>query len=377
MVRAIELAERGRGSTSPNPVVGAVLVDETGRVLGEGFHERYGSLHAEREAIRQALENGERTAGSTMYVSLEPCAHEGRQPPCTDAILESGIRRVVFASEDPTEKASGTGPSILREAGVMVDRAAAEEIRLADSRNQGFRKRAATGLPFVTYKAAMTLDGKVAAAGGDSRWISCPESRALVHEMRGRCDAIAVGIGTALADDPLLTARAGDGSDRARTASGGSARTALRVVFDRLARLPLDSALIGSLESARLAVVVSSSAPADRIAALEAAGVSVIDAEGDTDADLLCSGLASLSSDFGVSDLLLEGGPHLAGAFFDADQIDRLMFFVAPTVVGSADAPSVIEGAGTRRIADASRALSWSQTRVGDDILLDAIVQEW
>ncbi|MFM9043440.1 MAG: bifunctional diaminohydroxyphosphoribosylaminopyrimidine deaminase/5-amino-6-(5-phosphoribosylamino)uracil reductase RibD, partial [bacterium] len=162
MRRALELAERGRGSTNPNPLVGAVLCSPDGRVIGEGFHARRGEPHAEREAIRDASERGEDPKGGTLYVTLEPCAHHGRQPPCTDAVLESNIARVVYASEDPTEKASGRGPTILREAGIEVVRAAADQVEVADSLNQPFLKRAATGLPLVTYKAALTLVGKVA-----------------------------------------------------------------------------------------------------------------------------------------------------------------------------------------------------------------------
>ena len=378
MRRAIELAEQGRGATSPNPLVGAVLCAPDGRVIGEGFHASLGGLHAEREAIRDSRERGEDPRGGTLFVTLEPCAHHGKQPPCTDAVIESGISRVVFASEDPTDKASGAGPGILREAGVEVDRAAAEEIRLADSQNQAFRKRSLTQLPLITYKAAMTLDGKVAAPGGDSRWISGPESRSLVHEMRSVCDAVAVGIGTALADDPLLTARTGDGSDRSgddvRPSTGSPA---VRVVFDRLARLPLDSALVGSLDVARLAVVISPEAAPERVSALEQSGVEIVRAEGTNDAEILTSGLRVLAEDLDISDLLLEGGPRLAGAFFDAGEIDRLLLFVAPIVVGSAEAPAVIEGSGAKRIAEATRAVSWSHLRVGEDVLLDARLREW
>lgn len=377
MLRALELAERGRGSTSPNPVVGAVLTAADGRVIGEGFHERHGGLHAEREAILAATEHGEDPTGGTMFVTLEPCSHQGKQPPCTTAIIERGISRLVYAAEDPTDKASGSGPALLRDAGIVVDRASEEAVGIAERQNQGFRKVAATSVPYVTYKAAMTLDGKVAAPGGDSRWISCPESRSLVHEMRTVCDAVSVGIGTALADDPLLTARAGDGSERSESRVVDKDEAALRVVFDRNARLPLRSALVESLDSAGLALVVSRKAPEERLSALERAGVTICRAEGESDEDLVTSGLAALAADFGVSDLLLEGGPHLAGSFFDAGQIDRMMLFVAPIVVGSGNAPSVLEGAQTRRIAEASRALSWNQTQVGDDILLDATLKEW
>src|SRR5215216_4971505 len=204
--RALELAEGGRGRVSPNPLVGAVIVRD-GDVIGEGFHAELGGLHAERAAIEDCRARGADPAGSAIYVTLEPCAHEGRQPPCTEAILGAGISRVVYASEDPTDKASGRGPGMLRDGGVDVELAGGPEAAAARLLNQPFRKRARTGRPLVTYKAAMTLDGRVASPTGDSRWISSTESRELVHRWRAECDAVAIGIGTALADDPLLTAR--------------------------------------------------------------------------------------------------------------------------------------------------------------------------
>src|SRR4051812_26374589 len=204
--RALELAGRGRGAVSPNPLVGAVLVRD-GEVLGEGWHATLGERHAERAALEDCRRRGNDPAGATMYVTLEPCAHEGRQPPCTDAILEARIARVVIASEDPSEKASGRGPGILRDGGLEVCFAAGEEAAAARLLNQPFRKHSRTGRPLVVLKMAMSLDGRVATAAGDSRWISGERSRELVHRWRAECDAIAVGIGTVLADDPLLTAR--------------------------------------------------------------------------------------------------------------------------------------------------------------------------
>ena len=225
------------GRVSPNPLVGAVVVRD-GEVIGEGFHAELGGLHAERAALADCARRGEDPAGATMYVTLEPCAHQGRQPPCVEAMLEAGIARVVIASDDPSEKAAGRGPGILRDGGVEVEFAAGEEATAARLLNQPFRKHARTGLPLVTLKLAMSLDGRTATAPGDSPWISGRESRALVHRWRAESDAIAVGIGTVLADDPLLTARDIDG-----------ARQPLRVVFDRQARLPLDSQLLRTLDS--------------------------------------------------------------------------------------------------------------------------------
>src|SRR4051794_41191162 len=202
--RAIALADGGRGATSPNPLVGAVIVKD-GRVVGEGFHAELGGPHAERAALASCTAADAR--GATIYVSLEPCCHQGKTGPCTDAILEAGIARVVVASDDPTEKASGRGLGILRDEGVTVDVAGGELAVRARLANQAFRKHARTGRPWVLFKSAMTLDGKVATPSGDSKWISGESSRARAHRWRATVDAVAVGIGTALVDDPRLTAR--------------------------------------------------------------------------------------------------------------------------------------------------------------------------
>jgi len=263
--RALQLAESGRGRVSPNPLVGAVVVRDGEAVIGEGFHAELGGLHAERAALEDCRKRGEDPAGATMYVTLEPCAHQGRQPPCTEAILEAGIGRVVIGSEDPTEKASGRGPGILRDGGVEVETAAGEEATAARLLNQPFRKHARTGLPLVTLKLAMSLDGLTTPPPGDSPWISSESSRALVHRWRAESDAIAVGIGTVLADDPLLTARGEDAH-----------RQPTRVVFDSGARLPLDSQLIRTLDHSPVLVVASPDADASHQIALREAGVEVL-----------------------------------------------------------------------------------------------------
>jgi diaminohydroxyphosphoribosylaminopyrimidine deaminase / 5-amino-6-(5-phosphoribosylamino)uracil reductase len=230
MRRALELAEGGRGRVSPNPLVGAVLVRD-GRTIGEGFHARLGGLHAETEALEDCRRRGEDPAGATAYVTLEPCAHEGRQPPCTEALAAAGIARVVIASDDPSEHAAGRGPELLVEAGVEVTWLDGPEGNAARLLNQPFRKRALTGRPHVRLKSAASLDGRTATASGDSQWITGSESRALVHRWRAEVDAVAIGSGTALADDPLLTARPADAGDLDQP---------LRVVFDSGARLPVD-----------------------------------------------------------------------------------------------------------------------------------------
>jgi diaminohydroxyphosphoribosylaminopyrimidine deaminase / 5-amino-6-(5-phosphoribosylamino)uracil reductase len=362
--RALELAEGGRGRVSPNPLVGALLARDQ-EVIGEGFHAKLGGLHAERAAIEDCRTRGNDPAGATLYVTLEPCAHTGRQPPCTEAILEAEIARVVYASEDPTEKAAGRGPGILRDEGTDVELAEGAEATLARLLNQPFRKRARTGRPLVTYKAAMSLDGRVAAPSGDSRWISTAESRELVHAWRAECDAVAVGIGTALADDPLLTARTEDAE-----------RQPTRVVFDSQARLPLDSALVNSLDEAPLFVVCSPEAPSARRDALAAAGAEVIAAPGRDRASRLSAALDELSRRE-IQDLLLEGGPTLAGALFDAGEIDAMRLFIAPLVVGAAEARAVLEGEGARRIAEGLRPLATTYEPIGEDLLITSRLREW
>jgi diaminohydroxyphosphoribosylaminopyrimidine deaminase / 5-amino-6-(5-phosphoribosylamino)uracil reductase len=362
--RALELAEGGRGRVSPNPLVGAVLVRD-GEVIGEGFHAELGGLHAERAALEDCHRRGNDPAGASLYVTLEPCAHHGRQPPCTEAIMEAGISRVVYASDDPTDKASGRGPGMLRDGGVGVELAGGPEASAARLLNQPFRKRARSGRPLVTYKAAMSLDGRVASPTGDSRWISSTESRELVHRWRAECDAVAIGIGTALADDPLLTARL-----------EGATKQPTRVVFDSQARLPLDSALVSSLDEASLIIVCAPEAASARRDTLERAGAEVIVAPGRGSRARLEAALHEFGRR-GIQDLFVEGGPTLAGALFDAGEIDEVRLFVAPVLVGSARARAVLEGEGVARIAEGVHPLATSFEQVGEDLLVRARLREW
>jgi diaminohydroxyphosphoribosylaminopyrimidine deaminase / 5-amino-6-(5-phosphoribosylamino)uracil reductase len=364
LARALELAERGLGKVSPNPLVGAVLVRD-GEVLGEGWHERLGGPHAEVEAIRAA--GGADLRGSTLYVSLEPCCHHGLTPPCTDAIVAAGISRVVVASDDPTEKANGRGLGILRDEGVevtMADGALAGAARLV---NQAFRKHARTGRPWVLFKSAMTLDGKVATRTGDSQWISSEGSRRRAHRWRSQVDAVAVGIGTALADDPQLTSRVDGVHHQPR-----------RVVFDSTARLPVDSKLVKEAPQVPLTVVVSRAAPRTATEALEMAGADVIVATGEHEPARIRSALDQLGAlDSPVTSILLEGGPHLAGAFLDAGEVDEVRLFIAPLLLGGRAARDPLEGEGVERISDALRALSLECERTADDVLIGARLKEW
>jgi diaminohydroxyphosphoribosylaminopyrimidine deaminase/5-amino-6-(5-phosphoribosylamino)uracil reductase len=325
-----------------------------GRVIGEGFHAEVGDLHAERAALADCRERGEDPAGATMYVTLEPCAHEGRQPPCVDAILEAGVERVVIASDDPSEKASGRGPGILRDGGVEVAFATGAEATAARRLNQPFRKHARTGLPLVVLKMAMSLDGQTSTAPDDSPWISGPESRDLVHKWRAESDAIAVGIGTALTDDPLLTART------------EGARQPLRVVFDSQARLPLESQLLQTLDQAPVLAVAAPDAPNERISALREAGADVLQANG------LEPALRELGAR-NITSLFLEGGKTLATSFLAADLIDESRTFIAPMLLGHQPVGGSPAAAGPARLP----AQESSARTVGDDLLITARYKEW
>jgi diaminohydroxyphosphoribosylaminopyrimidine deaminase / 5-amino-6-(5-phosphoribosylamino)uracil reductase len=315
--RTLELAARARGRTSPNPLVGAVVV-KNGRTIGEGFHEAAGEPHAERAALAECSED---PAGATLYVSLEPCAHEGRTPPCTEAIVEAGIARVVIASDDPTPKASGRGLGILRDEGIEVnvqDGALGNAARLL---NQPFRKHARTGRPLVVLKSAMTLDGKVATRTGDSQWISGESSRARAHRWRAESDAVAVGIGTALADDPLLTCRL------------PGMHSPIRVVLDGKLRLPLASRLVASAKQAPLWVVTGAGAPRDPEQALVAYGAEVLRVPSH-DGRLDLAATLKLLAERGITRLMVEAGPILAAAFLRADLVDEAALLRSPIAIG-------------------------------------------
>ncbi|CAN5215717.1 bifunctional diaminohydroxyphosphoribosylaminopyrimidine deaminase/5-amino-6-(5-phosphoribosylamino)uracil reductase RibD [soil metagenome] len=359
--RAIELAATARGLTSPNPMVGAVIV-KSGRVIGEGLHTRAGEAHAERAALAACADD---PAGSTLYVSLEPCCHQGRTPPCTEAIVEAGIARVVVASDDPTLKAAGRGLGILRDEGIKVETVEGDLALAARLLNQPFRKHARTGRPLVILKSAMTLDGKVATRAGDSQWISGESSRARAHRWRSECDAVAVGINTARIDDPLLTARV-----------EGVARQPRRVVFDSEAGLSPDSRLVRSAHEVPVMLVCSRAAKRTATDGLRNSGVDVIVCSGQNEAARVECALAALGAR-GVQSLLLEGGPHLAGTFLEADEIDEARMFIAPIVVGGREAKGAIEAEGVELIGQAPRALATEVERIDDDVLITARLREW
>ena len=359
--RAIQLAATARGLTSPNPLVGAVIV-KAGRTIGEGRHLRAGEPHAERAALAACEED---PAGATLYVSLEPCCHEGRTLPCTDAIVEAGIARVVVASDDPTSKASGRGLGILRDEGIVVDTADGDVAEAARLLNQPFRKHARTGRPLVVFKSAMTLDGKVATRTGDSKWVSGESSRARAHRWRAESDAVGVGIHTAVIDDPILTARV-----------EGVAAQPRRVVFDSEASLPLTSKLVRTAHESPVILVCSRAAKRTATDGLRNAGVEVIVCTGQNEAARVCNALEELGAR-GIQSILLEGGPHLAGVFLEAGEIDEARIFIAPVLAGGRDAKGAIEGEGVELMDDAPRALSTEVDQIDDDVLITSRFRRW
>ena len=353
MRRAIELAERGVGFTNPNPMVGAVIV-KGGKVIGEGWHERCGEWHAERNAFRNCTVPAE---GATMYVTLEPCCHYGKTPPCTEAIIEHGIARVVVGMEDPNPLVAGKGIALLREAGIEVVCGVEEEA--LREQNRVFLKYISTKLPWVAMKTAMTLDGKIATRTGDSKWITGAEARAYVHELRHRFMAILVGIGTAVADDPLLNCRI----------EGRGVRQPIRVVVDSNARLSLDSQLVKTAGEYRTIVAHTCFAPEERVKALREIGVEMLlckEKEGLVDV----RNLLELLGQSGIDSILLEGGGSLNYTFLSEGLADELYAFIAPKIVGGMNAKTPVEGAGMEKMADAINLELENVLNLGHDVLL-------
>jgi diaminohydroxyphosphoribosylaminopyrimidine deaminase / 5-amino-6-(5-phosphoribosylamino)uracil reductase len=353
--RAQHLAVFARGLTSPNPLVGA-LVLKSGQVVGEGFHRGPGQAHAEVMALREA---GERARGGTVICTLEPCSHHGRTPPCTDSLIVAGISRVVIGSMDPLETRRGQGARILEEAGIEVAIADGHEAESCREMNAAFMTWAVTGRPLVTLKLATSLDGKVATATGESQWISGPDSREIVHRWRADCDAVAVGIGTALADDPSLTARGVE----------GPVRQPARVVFDSRARLPLTSALVQGADAPPVIVVVGPEAPPENVSALMRSGVDVISTGSVDRTEAIGEALAALG-EREIQSVLVEGGAGLAASLLAANAVDRVAWFVAPILIGGTAAPGAVGDPGALALADAPRLDDVDIARVGDDVLI-------
>ncbi len=350
MKRAIALARRGVGRTSPNPAVGCVIVKD-GAIVGEGWHKKAGDPHAEVHALRQA---GEAAGNADVYVTLEPCAHFGKTPPCADALIAAGVKRVFAAMVDPNPKVKGRGVDTLRAAGIEVITGLLE----AESRllNEPFIKHVTTGLPFVILKSAMTLDGKTATESGDSRWITSEKSRRYVHRVRSMVDAVMVGVGTAIADDPLLTSRIARGKDP------------MRVIVDSFLSLPLEARVL-HLESPAPTVIATLTAEGAKAEKIRACGAEIVlcrEREGRVDLRDLFARLGAR----GIQSVLLEGGATLAGEAFRLGLIDKFLLFYAPKLLGG-DGPGLFAGRGATVMADAARLGKVRLRRFGTDFLLE------
>lgn len=364
MRRAIELAKKGSGHVNPNPLVGAVIVRD-GEIIGEGYHECYGQLHAERNAIANAKKRGNSLEGSTIYVTLEPCCHYGKTPPCTEAIIEEKIARVVVGSDDPNPLVSGKGFQMLREKGIeVIPHFLKEE---CDAMNHVFFHYIRTGTPYVAMKYAMTMDGKIACYTGDSKWVTGEESRAHVQTLRNHYKGIMAGIGTVLADDPMLNCRIEGGRDP------------IRIIADSHLRIPIDSQLVRTAGQQPLIVACLPDADEEKAAQLQEKGVEVLRIPGVTTADITeeqkeVISLPVLMKELGarkIDGILLEGGGQLNESALQAGIVDRIYCYIAPKIFGGAQAKTPIEGQGLTRAADAWQFNRIGMQEFGQDILLE------
>lgn len=359
---AMNLSLQGLGAVNPNPLVGAVVV-KNGQVIAQGYHERYRSLHAERNAFLDADSRGVDCSGATMYVTLEPCCHQGNQPPCTEAVISHGIARVVVGLFDPNPLVAGKGLEILRQAGIQVEMIhdVPEGKKLEDEmkfQNRVFLKYITTGMPWVVAKWAMTLDGKIASRTGHSQWISGEVSRHRVHEMRRNLKGILCGIGTVLADDPLLNCRLGN-----------NPRQPIRMVADRHLRIPLESQLVKTARDYRTIVVHASDVSQEKLELLQQAGVET----------WCCESLLELLQRAGkekIDGILVEGGGILNEAFMRENLIDEVAVFIAPKLIGGAEAKSPVEGLGFELMSQAVQLEQMQMEQLGEDILLTALVKK-
>ena len=356
---ALRLAKEGLGKTSPNPMVGAVVV-RGNTIVGRGYHHRAGEPHAEILALRQA---GKKARGATLYLNLEPCDHLGRTPPCTRAILDAGIKRVVSGMEDPNPLVSGRGIRRLRKAGVRVDLGILE--KECQVLNAPFFKYITSQNPFVTLKAAASLDGKVATPSGDSRWISSEASRSHVHRLRQAMDAVMVGIGTVLKDDPLLTVRLPGEKEPHHP---------LRIIVDSRLRIPLDSQLVRTAGQYPTLVATTPAASSSKMQRLAKAKVEVLIIQKDAQGHVSLRGLMKELARRGVVSLLLEGGSTLNANALKEGVVDRLLLFLAPKIIGGQRAPGVIGGEGAHLIRDARPVKMLKIRRIGPDVLVEGIL---
>ncbi len=349
---AIGLARKAEGMTSPNPIVGAVVV-RNGSVVGKGYHHRCGLPHAEVNAIKRA---GVKSRGSTIYVTMEPCDHFGRTPPCTDAIIKSGIRRVVIGAKDPNPVTNGKGIRRLRAAGVEVLSGVLESE--ARNLNRPFAKYITRGIPYVTLKMAQSLDGKIATRTGDSKWISSEDSRRFVHMLRGRVDAVMVGANTVLKDDPSLLSKVSKKRQPARIVLDSSER-----------RIPEKAKIFENIKLSPLYIVTSGKTDLPRFADYERLGAKMLylgGSDGCVDLKRLLAALGEL----GMTHILVEGGGELAAGLLESKLVDEILFFIAPKIIGGRDALTAVEGAGAARVRDAVGLKTMDCIPVGKDVLI-------
>ncbi len=357
MKRALELAARGSGSTSPNPLVGAVIV-KAGEIIGEGWHERVGEVHAEINAIKNSRESVE---GSTIYVNLEPCSHFGRTPPCAAELVKRGFKRVVIAMEDPNPLVAGRGIKLLRDSGIQVDVGICrlEALMLNDIFIKFITKKS----PFVLLKSAMTLDGKTATKSGDSKWISGELSREYVHRLRNRYSSILVGLNTVLKDDPQLTTRL----------EGVEGRNPVRIIVDSKGRIPAEAKVLETDEKRRTIIATTEEMRTEKLSVLNNKGVEIIitdKKDGKVDIRQLMNELSKR----GIDSLLVEGGGTVASAFIEEGLIDKVAFFIAPVIIGGKSAPTPVMGGGVDFISDGYRLKHQSVTSFGQDVLIEGYV---
>jgi diaminohydroxyphosphoribosylaminopyrimidine deaminase/5-amino-6-(5-phosphoribosylamino)uracil reductase len=354
MAMALELAARGTGFTSPNPLVGAVVVKD-GRVVGRGYHQRFGGAHAEVNALAEA---GDRARGATLYVTLEPCNHTGKTPPCTRQIIAAGIHRVVVAMPDPNPGVKGGGSARLQAAGIAVAEGLAVEA--ARRQNEAYLKHTLTGTPFVILKCAATLDGRIATRTGDARWVSGPRARRFVHELRHAVDAIMVGVDTVKADDPSLTTRLPDGEGRDPT----------RIILDTHLSIPLNARVLTQSSPAGTLLVTGRDVPAEARRRVEAAGAEVLPAPQRQDRIDLAPLMQTLGAR-GIASILVEGGSQVAGSFLRAGLVDKLHLFLAPKLLGGDDGIPICRGPGAARMQDCLRLGDLTVRRFGEDVMIE------
>lgn len=356
MIYAMKLAEKGKGFVNPNPLVGAVIVKED-RIIGEGWHEIYGGLHAERNAFKHCKED---PAGATLYVTLEPCCHYGKTPPCTEAIIEHKIGRVVIGMKDPNPLVAGKGIEKLEEAGIRVGMGKIE----ADLREQNriFLKYITTGLPWVVMKTAMTLDGKIAAASGDSKWVTGETARLRVQEMRREYMGIMVGIGTVKADDPLLTCRL-----------EGKVRQPVRIIVDSGANISLSSRIVETASEYRTIIAHTERSLPEKLKQLQAKGVETLLCEG-KDGHVSLVDLLRRLGGMKIDAVLLEGGGELNEGFIREGLVDEVYAFIAPKIIGGKEAKTPVEGKGIMQMAEAVHLTDVNVEKLGEDFLISGKV---